>query len=109
MIDDQASDQHVAHERHDEDPVVEDPVELGAHPAEQGTVIRALRPFADTVTVLTRDGRRWELWPEGDGLFAGVVPVPAGTDYRLELQYAEETVLADDPYRYLEIRGVAEG
>ncbi|HEV2634271.1 MAG TPA: 1,4-alpha-glucan branching protein GlgB [Actinocrinis sp.] len=73
---------------------------LGAHPAGQGTVIRALRPFADTVTVLTRDGGRWELWPEGDGLFAGLVPFPPGTDYRYELQYAEETVVADDPFRY---------
>ena len=73
---------------------------LGAHPAEQGTVIRALRPFADTVAVLTRDGGRWELLAEGDGLFAGIVPVPAGTDYRYELRYEDETVLADDPYRF---------
>jgi 1,4-alpha-glucan branching enzyme len=73
---------------------------LGAHPAGPGTVIRALRPFADTVTVLTRDGGRWELLAEGDGLFAGLVPVPAGTDYRYELRYEDETVLADDPYRF---------
>jgi 1,4-alpha-glucan branching enzyme len=73
---------------------------LGAHPVEQGMVVRALRPFADAVTVLTRDGGRWELLPEGDGLFAGVLPAASGIDYRFELQYADETVVADDPYRY---------
>ena len=73
---------------------------LGAHPDEHGTTIRVLRPFADSVAVLTPGGGRWELSPEGDGLFAGVIPEPAGIDYRLELRYAEDTVPADDPYRF---------
>jgi len=73
---------------------------LGAHPAGQGTVIRVLRPFADAVTVLTGSGERWALSPEGDGLFAALIPAAPGTEYRLELRYAEDTVPADDPYRF---------
>jgi 1,4-alpha-glucan branching enzyme len=73
---------------------------LGAHPSGRGTVIRVLRPFADSVTVLTPAGGRWPLLPEGDGLFAAEIPEAGVIDYRLELRYADETVPADDPYRF---------
>ena len=87
------------------DGAVHDPHRLlGAHPAPGGTLVRALRPFAETVTVLTPDGGRCALLPEGEGLFAGVLPDELG-DYRLEISYGDATVQTDDPYRFLPTLG----
>lgn len=48
---------------------------LGAHPIPGGVLVRALRPFARSVTVLAT-GLRAELHDDGDGFFSGVLPVP---------------------------------
>jgi len=77
---------------------------LGAHPAPGGTLVRVLRPFAETVTVLTAEGRRCALAAEGEGLFAAVLPTELG-DYRLEVGYGDATVQLDDPYRFLPTLG----
>ncbi|MET8729427.1 1,4-alpha-glucan branching enzyme [Streptomyces parvus] len=72
---------------------------LGAHPIPGGVLVRALRPFARTVTVLAT-GLRAELHDDGDGFFSGVLPVPQVPAYRLEVAYDDNTVEVEDPYRF---------
>jgi 1,4-alpha-glucan branching enzyme len=87
------------------DGAVHDPHRLlGAHPLSEGTLVRVLRPFAETVAVLTAGGERYELASEGEGLFAAVLPLSLG-DYRLEVGYGDATVTLDDPYRFLPTLG----
>ncbi|MFF7012038.1 1,4-alpha-glucan branching enzyme [Streptomyces fimicarius] len=72
---------------------------LGAHPVPGGVLVRALRPFARSVTVLAT-GLRAELHDDGDGFFSGVLPVPEAPAYRLEVAYEDTTVEVEDPYRF---------
>jgi 1,4-alpha-glucan branching enzyme len=73
---------------------------LGAHAHPGGTVMRALRIGARSVSVLIGD-KRFELDPVEGGLFAGLVPEPP-SDYRYEVDYGDgNVVIADDPYRWL--------
>ncbi|WP_433269136.1 1,4-alpha-glucan branching protein GlgB [Actinosynnema sp. CS-041913] len=72
---------------------------LGSHPRPSGAVVRAMKPGADTVAVVTADGR-FELSAVRGGLFSGVVPLRL-TDYRFEVGYPDRTELVDDPYRWL--------
>ncbi|MGV0095319.1 1,4-alpha-glucan branching enzyme [Streptomyces californicus] len=72
---------------------------LGAHPIPGGVLVRALRPYARSVTVLAT-GSRTELHDDGDGFFSGVLPVPEVPEYRLEVRYEDNTVEIDDPYRF---------
>ncbi|GAA3433202.1 1,4-alpha-glucan branching protein GlgB [Kutzneria kofuensis] len=73
---------------------------LGAHSHPGGTVVRALRIGARSVSVLVGD-KRFELDPVEGGLFAGLVPEPP-SDYRYEVDYGDgNVVIADDPYRWL--------
>ncbi|MFE7366174.1 1,4-alpha-glucan branching enzyme [Streptomyces anulatus] len=72
---------------------------LGAHPIPGGVLVRALRPFARSVTVLAT-GLRAELHDDGDGFFSGVLPVPEAPAYRLEVAYDDNTIEAGDPYRF---------
>ncbi|WP_028926606.1 1,4-alpha-glucan branching protein GlgB [Pseudonocardia acaciae] len=77
---------------------------LGSHPSGDGTVIRALRPNADSVSV--RFGEQvYELRRVHQaGLFSALVPhKPA--DYRLDVRYGEHTERTDDPYRWLPTLG----
>ncbi|WP_326596452.1 1,4-alpha-glucan branching enzyme [Streptomyces sp. NBC_01803] len=76
---------------------------LGAHAVPAGTLVRALRPLARSVRV-----RGTELAPEGDGLFAAVLPLSRADlgAYRLEVGYDGGTVVeAEDPYRFLPALG----
>ncbi|MGI5470966.1 1,4-alpha-glucan branching enzyme [Streptomyces sp. CA-132043] len=77
---------------------------LGAHPVGGGVLFRALRPYATSVAVLA-EGLRAELPHEGDGIFAGVLPLPEIPDYRLVVTYGEgpdgHEVTVHDPYRFL--------
>ncbi|QSS93190.1 1,4-alpha-glucan branching enzyme [Streptomyces sp. M54] len=72
---------------------------LGAHPIPGGVLVRALRPYARSVTVLAA-GSRTELHDDGDGFFSGVLPVPEAPEYRLEVRYEDDTIEIDDPYRF---------
>ncbi|WP_374207877.1 1,4-alpha-glucan branching enzyme [Streptomyces sp. MUM 203J] len=78
---------------------------LGAHalPDGGGVAFRALRPHARAVAVVTADGERRALHDDGDGLFSGVLPLPAVPEsYRLAVRYEDGgEVLAEDPYRFL--------
>jgi 1,4-alpha-glucan branching enzyme len=78
---------------------------LGAHPnADGGTVIRTLRPEAKAVEAIV-DGKRVALERVHDGgVFEGVLHAPL-TDYRLAVDYGENTVTVDDPYRWLPTLG----
>lgn len=76
---------------------------LGAHPVGGGIAFRALRPYAKAVTVVAK-GLRAELRDEGDGFFAGVLPLTSVPDYELLIRYGEEPGTDDvrllDPYRF---------
>jgi 1,4-alpha-glucan branching enzyme len=74
---------------------------LGAHPTDEGTtVVRTLRPGADSVVVVTQDARTPMMRIHDGGVFAAVLPGDA-RDYRLDVTYGEVTHPVDDPYRWL--------
>ncbi|CAG7607902.1 1,4-alpha-glucan branching enzyme GlgB 1 [Actinacidiphila bryophytorum] len=74
---------------------------LGAHPEKGGVRVRALRPYARRVAVVTADGNRVDLPSEGDGLFSALLPLKAIPAYRLAVVYDGDEVLTEDPYRFL--------
>lgn len=87
---------------------------LGAHPVADGVLVRALRPYAQAVAVVTGDGTRAALRDEGDGLFAGVLPLPEVSDaaeaaevkaHRLLVTYDGQEQEVHDPYRFLPTLG----
>ncbi|MEO6117209.1 MAG: 1,4-alpha-glucan branching protein GlgB [Pseudolysinimonas sp.] len=78
---------------------------LGQHPVTvggvDGFVIRAVRPLAETVTAVQKDGTRIPLEHVASGLWQGFAP-GAGQAYALETAYAEGVPwTADDPYRFV--------
>ena len=78
---------------------------LGAHPHDNGTVVRVLRPHADEVHVVRVGGEGHPLVKVHDaGLFSGVVPGPPA-DYRLAVRYGDRVDIVDDPYRWLPTLG----
>ncbi|MDT4979902.1 MAG: 1,4-alpha-glucan branching enzyme [Pseudonocardiales bacterium] len=78
---------------------------LGAHPTPEGTtVIRTLRPEAQAVAAVAGDTRVDLKRIHDAGVFEGVLP-GALTDYRLVVEYGENTVTVDDPYRWLPTLG----
>ncbi|MBN2369990.1 MAG: 1,4-alpha-glucan branching protein GlgB [Vicinamibacteria bacterium] len=81
---------------------------LGAHPMEQGVVVRAYRPEAERVTLLAesaapREMRRFH----AAGLFETLVEGAREVfSYRLEARYPDGSVfMLDDPYRFLPTLG----
>ncbi|HEY3736930.1 MAG TPA: 1,4-alpha-glucan branching protein GlgB [Jatrophihabitans sp.] len=74
---------------------------LGAHPTGDGrTVIRTLRPDAESAVVVTQDARiPMERAHEG-GIFEAVLGGDP-SDYRLDVTYGGQTYPVDDPYRWL--------
>ncbi|WP_436739012.1 1,4-alpha-glucan branching enzyme [Streptomyces sp. BBFR102] len=79
---------------------------LGAHPVEDGVVVRALRPYATGVAVVA-EGLRVVLADDGGGFFSGLLPMASAPDYRLEITYPGQeggaglTLTTPDPYRML--------
>ncbi|NSL43859.1 1,4-alpha-glucan branching enzyme [Streptomyces sp. 8P21H-1] len=79
---------------------------LGAHPVPDGVVVRALRPFAESVAVALPDGLRMVLDSEGGGLFSGVLPLDPVPEYTLLVRYEGGVELeVEDPYRFLPALG----
>ncbi|MBX6387613.1 MAG: 1,4-alpha-glucan branching protein GlgB [Frankia sp.] len=74
---------------------------LGAHPAGEWTIVRALRPDAVAVTVLAGGQRHETTRLHSGGVFAAAVPGGQVPDYRLEVRYPDSVHVVDDPYRYL--------
>jgi 1,4-alpha-glucan branching enzyme len=80
---------------------------LGAHPGQDAAVtIRALRPLAESVTVVLPGGVRAPMQHVHEGVFSATVPGSTVPDYRIAVTYAglPETV-TDDPYRHLPTLG----
>ncbi|MCX2714331.1 1,4-alpha-glucan branching protein GlgB [Mycolicibacterium sp. J2] len=78
---------------------------LGAHEYGDHTVIRTLRPHAETVAAVI-GGVRYEASHVDGGLFAVAVPITGLIDYRLEIGYPGAPVLTvADPYRFLPTLG----
>lgn len=74
---------------------------LGAHPHPEGTIIRVLRPHADTVFARV-GGVDHPLKSLGHDVFAGVVPHPDLMDYRIVTNYqGGQTIISADGYRFL--------
>lgn len=74
---------------------------LGLHATADGrTIIRAFRPEARSVTVLSGGGRQELTLMHPGGLFGAFVDTHP-SDYRLEVTYGDVTVFANDPYRWL--------
>ena len=79
---------------------------LGPHRVEDGWIVRALKPLADSVTVVTED-QRIPLAHVHGGIWSGTLTNGEhAPDYRLEVAYAGgEPRSVDDPYRYLPTLG----
>ncbi|MEP7179527.1 MAG: 1,4-alpha-glucan branching enzyme, partial [Pseudonocardiales bacterium] len=78
---------------------------LGAHPTADGkTVIRTLRPEAQAVAAVAGDTRVDLKRIHDAGVFEGALP-GALSDYRLVVEYGENTSTVDDPYRWLPTLG----
>ncbi|MCX5204104.1 1,4-alpha-glucan branching enzyme [Streptomyces sp. NBC_00237] len=73
---------------------------LGAHPVPGGVAFRVLRPYAKAVAVVA-PGLHAPLLDEGDGLFAGALPLPEVPAYRLRVTYDDNEIEVHDPYRFL--------
>ncbi|HEY1344369.1 MAG TPA: 1,4-alpha-glucan branching enzyme, partial [Streptosporangiaceae bacterium] len=84
---------------------------LGAHPGPDGVTVRALRPLAETVTVVLPDGRRFPAGHLHEGVFAATLPVTEVPDYRIAVTYpgspapGSTGTVTDDPYRFLPTLG----
>ncbi|MBC7291360.1 MAG: 1,4-alpha-glucan branching enzyme, partial [Actinotalea sp.] len=77
---------------------------LGAH-VDDGTVtVRALRPLADAVVVVTEDGEH-AATHEHQGVWVVTFPGREVPDYRLRVTYGDHVTTADDPYRFLPTLG----
>jgi 1,4-alpha-glucan branching enzyme len=74
---------------------------LGAHPYSGRITVRALRPLATEVAVVTEDGERHPLTHEQDGIWVGALDRPGVGDYRIAVRYEGEELVHDDPYRFL--------
>lgn len=73
---------------------------LGPHVGPDGVTIRTLRPLADSVVVVTPDGRV-SAEHEQDGVWVAVLSGTDVPDYRLEVTYDGHPTVTDDPYRFL--------
>ena len=79
---------------------------LGAHPHDGGITIRALRPLAESVTVLTEGDKRHPMQHETHGIWVVTLPGTDIPDYRLEVSWGDGVGhLQDDPYRFLPTLG----
>ncbi len=61
---------------------------LGAHPGPDGIVVRALRPLARSVTLITDDGRRLPMTHLHQGVFTVTLPDEKVPDYRIATSYS---------------------
>ncbi len=76
---------------------------LGMHPQGKGSVIRSLRPLAESVVAVV-DGKRLPLQHRAFGVWEVPVEGPV-RDYRLDVTYGGTTYPTDDPYRFLPTLG----
>lgn len=72
---------------------------LGPHPDGHGIVIRVLRPWAKSVSVLI-NGQRHSLAHEYRGVWIGRVAGSTIPQYSLVVDYGDGEMAAEDPYRF---------
>lgn len=77
---------------------------LGPHSHDSGITVRALRPMAESVTVVSGD-TTYPMEHESRGVWRAVLPVADVPDYGLSVDYGEGPRPAEDPYRYLPTLG----
>lgn len=77
---------------------------LGPHQFEGGVTVRVLRPMAESVTVVTEISSI-QLAHEFRGVWCGVISMPDVPNYSIEVQYGDQIVSAEDPYRFLPTLG----
>jgi 1,4-alpha-glucan branching enzyme len=79
---------------------------LGGHPGPDGVTIRALRPLAETVTVVLPGGNRVPMAHVHQGVFSATVPGTSVPDYRIAVTYrGTGEIVGDDAYRHLPTLG----
>ena len=79
---------------------------LGGHPGPDGVTIRALRPLAETVTLILPGGSRVPMRHVYQGVFSVTVPGDSVPDYRIAVTYpGTEEAVGDDAYRHLPTLG----
>ncbi|HEX5781817.1 MAG TPA: 1,4-alpha-glucan branching enzyme, partial [Solirubrobacteraceae bacterium] len=76
---------------------------LGAHPDGDGAIVRAWRPAAASVSVVTDGGKPVPLEQiHPAGVFEGrIAKASLPLSYRYEVDYGGDKVTAEDPYRFL--------
>ena len=77
---------------------------LGPHVHDGKVAVRALRPHAESVTVITTQGR-FPMSHESRGVWSVDLPVAEVPDYSLDVIYGGTTIPGDDPYRFLPTLG----
>jgi 1,4-alpha-glucan branching enzyme len=78
---------------------------LGAHAYQGKVTVRALRPLAESVEIVTRAGSV-AMTHERAGVFVAVLDRETPPAYRLDVRYAGgEPIRQDDPYRFLPTLG----
>ncbi len=77
---------------------------LGVHQDGDVVTVRALRPLADAVVVVTPDGEH-PAEHEHEGVWVCAIRSAGVPDYRLRVTYGDHTTVADDPYRFLPTLG----
>jgi 1,4-alpha-glucan branching enzyme len=77
---------------------------LGPHLFKGEVTVRVLRPMAESVTVVT-ENFSIQLDHEFRGVWCGVIPMPNVPNYSIEVQYGDQIVPAEDPYRFLPTLG----
>jgi len=77
---------------------------LGPHAHDGIVTVRALRPHAESVTVITTQGH-FPMSHESHGVWGVDLPVAEVPDYSLDIVYGGTTIPSDDPYRFLPTLG----
>jgi 1,4-alpha-glucan branching enzyme len=77
---------------------------LGPHVGDGAVTVRLLRPLADAVEVVTKDGVVAAAH-EHEGVWVAVLPRPDVPDYRVRVRYGDHVLDQDDPYRFLPTLG----
>jgi len=77
---------------------------LGPHVHDGIVTVRALRPHAESVTVITTQGR-FPMSHERRGVWGVDLSVTDVPDYSLDVVYGGTTIPGDDPYRFLPTLG----
>ena len=72
---------------------------FGPHETDDGIVVRSFQPGADSVELLSRDGKSFGAMKDiGHGLFVGNLPEMA--PYRLRITWPTGTHETEDPYSF---------